>query len=105
MATILAPQFGREVLRCNHCDLVQFPSSNQLCRRCRQPYDCECLIQADPTQIGVHAVTPLHMLLFLPFIEFGVYLFHSSRLPLSHKQIEHSGHHPWRLLRDTWQWE
>ena len=50
MATILAPQFGREVLRCNHCDLVQFPSSNELCRRCRQPYDRECSLQADPTE-------------------------------------------------------
>jgi uncharacterized protein (DUF2062 family) len=57
------------------------------------------------SQIGVHAVTPLHVLLFLPFIEFGVYLFHTSRLPLSHKQIEHLSHHPWRLLHDIWQWE
>lgn len=57
------------------------------------------------SQIGVHAVTPLHVLLFLPFIELGVYLFHTSRLPLSHKQIEHLSHHPWRLLRDIWQWE
>jgi len=57
------------------------------------------------SQIGVHAVTPLHVLLFLPFIELGVYLFHTSRLPLSHKQIEHLSHHPWRLLHDIWQWE
>ncbi len=27
MATILAPQFGREVLRCNHCELVQFATA------------------------------------------------------------------------------
>ena len=57
------------------------------------------------SQIGVHVVTPLHMLLFVPFIELGVFLFHTSRLPLSHKQIEHLSHHPWRLLRDIWQWE
>jgi uncharacterized protein (DUF2062 family) len=57
------------------------------------------------SQIGLHAVTPLHLLLFLPFIELGVYLFHTSRLPLSHKQIEHLSHHPWRLLHDIWQWE
>ena len=57
------------------------------------------------SQIGVHAVTPLHLLLFLPFIELGVYLFHTSRLPLSHKQIEHLSHHPLRLLHDIWQWE
>jgi len=57
------------------------------------------------SQIGVHAVTPLHVLLFLPFIELGVYLFHTSRLPLSHKQIEHLSHHPWHLVREIWQWE
>ena len=57
------------------------------------------------SQIGVHAVTPLHVLLFLPFIELGVHLFHTNRLPLSHKQIQHLSHHPWRLLHEIWQWE
>ena len=62
------------------------------------------------TQLGriadwVHVVTPLHMLLFLPFIELGVVLFHSSRLPLRRKQSEHLSHHPWHLLRNIWQWE
>jgi uncharacterized protein (DUF2062 family) len=57
------------------------------------------------SQIGLHAVTPLHLLLFLPFIQLGVYLFHTSRLPLSRQQIEHLSHHPWRLFHDIWQWE
>ena len=57
------------------------------------------------SQIGVQAVTPLHLLLFVPFIELGVYLFHTSRLPLSRQQIEHLSHHPWRLFRSIWQWE
>jgi hypothetical protein len=57
------------------------------------------------SQIGAHALTPLHLLLFLPFIELGVHLFHTRRLPLSRQQIEHLSHHPWRLIRDIWQWE
>jgi hypothetical protein len=57
------------------------------------------------SQIGAHAVTPLHLLLFLPFIELGVHLFHTRRLPLSRQQIEHLSHHPMRLFRDIWQWE
>ena len=57
------------------------------------------------TQIGVHAVAPLHLLLFLPFIEVGVYLFHTRRLPLDRQQIAHLSHHPWRLFHAIWQWE
>ena len=57
------------------------------------------------SQIGAHAMTPLHLLLFLPFIELGVHLFHTRRLPLNRQQLEHLTHHPWRLIRDIWQWE
>jgi uncharacterized protein (DUF2062 family) len=57
------------------------------------------------SQIGSHVVAPLHLLLFIPFIELGVYLFHTRRLPLSRYQIEHLSHHPWRFLREIWQWE
>jgi uncharacterized protein (DUF2062 family) len=57
------------------------------------------------SQIGVHAVAPFHLLLFIPFVELGVHLFHTRRLPLSRQQIEHLSHHPWRLVRDIWQWE
>ena len=57
------------------------------------------------SQIGAHAVTPLHLIVFLPFIELGVYLFHTHRLPLSRQQLEHLSHHPWRLIQDIWQWE
>ncbi len=57
------------------------------------------------SQIGVHAMTPFHLLLFIPFIELGVHPFHTRRLPLSRHQIEHLSHHPWRLVRDIWQWE
>lgn len=57
------------------------------------------------SQVGAHAVTPLHLLLFIPFIELGVHLFHTRRLPLDRKQIEHLSHHPLRLIREIWQWE
>ncbi len=57
------------------------------------------------SQIGAHAASPLHLLLFLPFIELGVHLFHTGRLPLSRRQIEHLSHHPWRLFHEIWQWE
>jgi hypothetical protein len=57
------------------------------------------------SQIGAHAVAPLHLLLFIPFIELGVHLFHTRRLPLDRKQIEHLSHHPLRLVHEIWQWE
>jgi transcriptional regulator with XRE-family HTH domain len=52
MATILAPQFDREVLRCNHCDLVQFATPKKFCRRCRQPYDWEPSFEAERADNG-----------------------------------------------------
>ena len=32
---------GREVLRCEYCALVQFRTSNSMCRRCHKPLDVE----------------------------------------------------------------
>lgn len=57
------------------------------------------------SQVGSHVVAPLHVLLFLPFLELGVYLFHTRRLPLNRQQIEHLSHHPLRLFHEIWQWE
>ncbi len=57
------------------------------------------------SQIGSHVVAPLHLLLFLPFIQAGVYLFRTRRLPLNRRQVEHLSHHPLRLVQDIWQWE
>jgi uncharacterized protein (DUF2062 family) len=57
------------------------------------------------SQLGLHAVAPLHLLLFLPFIELGVHLFHTRQLPLSHEQLRHLSHHPYRLFQSIWQWE
>lgn len=39
MATMMAPVASREVRRCDRCSLVQFSTSNLLCRRCRKPLE------------------------------------------------------------------
>jgi uncharacterized protein (DUF2062 family) len=57
------------------------------------------------SQIGAHAVAPIHLLLFIPFVDLGVHLFHTRRIPLSRRQIEHLSRHPWRLFHEIWQWE
>lgn len=41
MATNLATVQAREVLRCEHCTLVQFRTSNSLCRRCHKPLEID----------------------------------------------------------------
>lgn len=41
MATNLATIEAREVLRCEHCSLVQFRTTNSLCRRCHKPLEME----------------------------------------------------------------
>ncbi len=55
--------------------------------------------------IGTHVVAPLHFLLFIPFIQLGVHLFHTRKLPLDRKQLQHLSHHPLRLFHEIWQWE
>ena len=39
MATALAPVDSREVVRCDDCHLVQFRTSNNVCRKCKTPLD------------------------------------------------------------------
>src|ERR1700743_1663519 len=41
MPHTLATGEAREVLRCEHCSLVQFRTSNSLCRRCHKPLEIE----------------------------------------------------------------
>jgi transcriptional regulator with XRE-family HTH domain len=41
MATALVSVETREVVRCEHCTLVQYRTSNSLCRRCHKPLDIE----------------------------------------------------------------
>jgi len=44
---------AREVLRCEHCALVQFRTTNSMCRRCHKPLDIEEL----PAPIELVAVS------------------------------------------------
>lgn len=41
MATTLAPVDSREVVRCDRCHLVQFRTTNNLCRKCHTSLDAE----------------------------------------------------------------
>jgi transcriptional regulator with XRE-family HTH domain len=53
MATTLATVEAREVLRCEHCSLVQFRTANSLCRRCRKTLEME-----EPEPLQPQLVTP-----------------------------------------------
>ncbi|MGH9585489.1 MAG: helix-turn-helix domain-containing protein [Acidobacteriaceae bacterium] len=55
MATTLATVEAREVLRCEHCSLVQFRTNNSLCRRCHKPLEME---EAEPQQPQLVPVPP-----------------------------------------------
>jgi hypothetical protein len=55
--------------------------------------------------IGTHVVAPLHLVLFIPFIELGVHLFRTRKLPMDRRQLERLSHHPLRLFHEIWQWE
>jgi uncharacterized protein (DUF2062 family) len=55
--------------------------------------------------IGTHVVAPLHLLLFIPFIELGDYVFHTTKLPMDRRHLEHLSHHPLQLFHEIWRWE
>ncbi len=57
------------------------------------------------SQIGAHIVAPIHLLLFVPFVQLGVHLFHTRSLPMDRHQLEHLSRHPLRLIHDIWLWE
>jgi len=52
MATTLVSVETREVVRCDYCSLVQYRTSNSLCRKCRRPLDIE-----EPAQLAPQLVT------------------------------------------------
>jgi transcriptional regulator with XRE-family HTH domain len=52
MATTLVSVETREVLRCDFCSLVQYRTTNSLCRKCRRPLDIE-----EPTPLTPQLVT------------------------------------------------
>jgi transcriptional regulator with XRE-family HTH domain len=52
MATTLACVESREVLRCDSCKLVQYRTTNSLCRKCHRPLDIE-----EPAPLAPQLVT------------------------------------------------
>jgi transcriptional regulator with XRE-family HTH domain len=52
MATTLICVETREVVRCEYCRLMQYRTSNSLCRRCHKPLDFE-----EPAQLAPQLVT------------------------------------------------
>ncbi len=57
MATMMAPVEQREVLRCDHCTLVQFRTANALCRKCHKS-----LVVATPVPPAVPVtMMPVHI--------------------------------------------
>src|SRR5215831_13028077 len=65
MATTLAPVDSREVVRCDHCLLVQFRTTNDLCRRCHASLDEEepeiAVVATIPQAPPMHGHGPGHL--------------------------------------------
>ena len=57
MATMMAPVEQREVLRCDHCSLVQFRAASALCRRCHKCLEVE---EPEPAPAPL-ALVPTHV--------------------------------------------
>jgi transcriptional regulator with XRE-family HTH domain len=53
LATPLAGTETREVLRCDHCSLVQFMTMNSLCRRCHKPLEIDEPEPLSPALVAV----------------------------------------------------
>lgn len=49
---------NREVVRCEHCRLMQYRTSNSLCRRCHKPLDIEEPIVFTPQLVSSQNVEP-----------------------------------------------
>jgi transcriptional regulator with XRE-family HTH domain len=70
MATTLATVEAREVVRCDHCSLVQFRTVNSLCRRCHKPLEMEepeplvpqLVTEANPAATGGSGLDVAHAL-------------------------------------------
>ena len=57
MATTLVSVETREVVRCDYCSLVQYRTSNSLCRKCHKPLDVEEPVALTP-QLVVSSPAP-----------------------------------------------
>src|SRR5437016_13818106 len=68
MATTLAPVDSREVVRCDHCHLVQFRTNNNNCRKCRTSLDDE----PEPVVVTPEAVPTIDNNSSLPQIQIAL---------------------------------
>ena len=68
MATTLAPVDSREVVRCDHCHLVQFRTNNNNCRKCRTSLDDE----PEPVVVTPEAVPTIANNSSLPQIQIAL---------------------------------
>ena len=68
MATTLAPVDSREVVRCDHCHLVQFRTNNNNCRKCRTSLDDE----PEPVVVTPEAVPTVDNNSSLPQIQIAL---------------------------------
>ncbi|RSL15277.1 hypothetical protein EDE15_0761 [Edaphobacter aggregans] len=58
------------------------------------------------SQIGNHIVYPLELLLVIPFMRLGSFVFHTEPIPLSPKSLlESARSNPIALTRQLWHWE
>lgn len=58
------------------------------------------------SQVANHAIYPLEVLLFVPFLQVGSRVFHIAPLPLTPAAImEEAKRYPLDLLRELWRWE
>ena len=60
METTLVSMESREVVRCTFadCGIVQFKTTNSLCRRCHRPLEIEEPVHSGPVPVELHAVDP-----------------------------------------------
>ena len=58
------------------------------------------------TQVGVHSAYPVQIVLLLPFLRAGSWLFRAAALPLQATELLALIHqHPFRIVRLLWTWE
>jgi transcriptional regulator with XRE-family HTH domain len=68
MATTLAPVDSREVVRCDHCHLVQFRTNNNNCRKCRTSLDNE----PEPVVVAPEVIPAVDSNSSLPHIQIAL---------------------------------
>ena len=58
MATTLVSVDAREVVRCGFCTLIQFRTTNSLCRKCRKPLHVEEAEKPGPVAVDIRPAEP-----------------------------------------------